>query len=133
MNEALVRYAKFSHGRFLASWPPATDLPPLRRAVGWAWWGVKTLGHLVVRLTCLVSDLVVHDWHHFFPLDPNWPNAIWERARRVEDDPVRGPLFNDTWGRLSAVEETFSAMSRAGPVVSETVEPGLDVAGLLAM
>jgi hypothetical protein len=110
---AVDTIARSSHGRFLIAPLPAATLPLPRRLVGWAWWASQTTAMTVVRFTCLVADLPVHDWHHLFQADRNWANALWEREWRVRNDPQKGPMFKDTRGLLTAIDRCLTSISEA--------------------
>ncbi len=118
-EDALTQYARQSHRRVLLAPAPPSDSPTLPKLVGWACWCGQIAAMTLVRFTCLVGDLPVHDWHHLFPRDPQWPNAIWEREHRVHTHPVRGPLFQDTRGLLLAIDRCLGSISAAPPLSGE--------------
>lgn len=112
--------ASKSLGRFLGESPPDVSFRQLPLA--WVRWGMRMLGyHLPVRIAILPGDLPVHDYHHRYPMSPEWPNAVYARQRDLEAGcPVWPEPYTEVWGGLfEAIDHVFDSLSKAPPLPEE--------------
>jgi hypothetical protein len=102
-------YLQRTHGRFVASMPPAAGLQPAQRYFSWmAWWFILLFWHLPLRLLVIPADMPAHD-HHHANVKGDWANAIYDRQRALE----AGASYTETWGVFKAIDLFFVELSRA--------------------
>lgn len=110
-------YAERCHGRFCGERVPGTDGTPSSVRLWMAWWGRTLFVHLPTRMAVLVGDLPALDWHHLVTAlghnAADWPQAIYERQRAIDNCLSTGMETRELWGIDAMVLHVLSCMSRA--------------------
>jgi hypothetical protein len=75
-------------------------------------WAVRMIClHFTVRVSCLVSDLPVHDWHHLAhragqnPRD--WRHSLYLREAAITNGDLPGFGSRELWGMRAMIEHQF--------------------------
>ena len=85
--------------------------------MAWGYWAARMLFyHLPARALVLTGDSPCHDYHHRYPTSKAWPNAIFERQADLDAGCPGWPEpYQETWGLLEAMDETFKSLSQQPP------------------
>ncbi|WP_176059334.1 fatty acid desaturase [Paraburkholderia sp. BCC1876] len=75
-------------------------------------WTLKmTFLHLPIRVSCLVSDLPVHDWHHLAHLAGqnarDWQRGLYLRQAAIADGDRAGFAERELWGMPRMIDHQF--------------------------
>lgn len=91
------------------------------RCRAWTFWTLRMLGyHLPARALVLTGDTPCHDYHHRHPGSKEWCNAIFARQHDLEAGCPGWPVsYQETWGLLEAMNETFKSLSRQASLRSD--------------
>ncbi|MDO4907117.1 fatty acid desaturase [Neisseria sp.] len=118
--EGKNNYALYSWGRFIGERCPITvNLNVISSYYLWFKWYIRMIFiHTPVRISCLVGDLPVHDWHHlagFIGGDPsNWQCSLFERQLMIDDlssPPLAKNMANqELWGLKNMLNHSFSIL-----------------------
>ena len=87
------------------------------KALAWGRWVLRMVFyHLPARALVLTGDSPCHDYHHRYPTSKAWPNAIFERQADLDAGCPGWPEpYQETWGLLEAMDETFKSLSQQPP------------------
>ena len=78
-----VHLARLTTGRFCGEATPPKGLSTTKAIFQWTHWTCRMLLiHLPIRISVLVGDLPVHDYHHRHPRSSDWPNGMSRSAVR---------------------------------------------------
>lgn len=112
--------AQRCHGRFCGERVPGTEGSRASIRSWLAWLARMLCVHIPVRMAVLVGDLPAHDWHHLAASighDPgNWPHAIYERQRAIDEGNAIGMDYRELWGIGDILNHVLQKMSKAPPV-----------------
>jgi len=101
---------------FLGEFPPVLPaaVSPIQRVVAWSYWTARMLFyHLPARALVMMGDIPCHDYHHRHPGSKEWPNYIFARQADGQGGSPGWPEpYQETWGLLEAMEETFQSLSQ---------------------
>lgn len=107
-------YADRCVGRF-SLLPTPTGETGIRLWLAWARWSVLMIPEILVRLGSWVGDLPAHDHHHLAghvghnPED--WPKAIFERQRSIDEGDPAGLANREVYGLKAALDWVFDGLS----------------------
>jgi hypothetical protein len=84
----------------------------LRHMIHVMYWMFKMICvHLPVRISCLVSDLPVHDWHHLAHVSGqnprDWQDSLYLRELAITQGDCAGFGSRELWGMRSMIEHQF--------------------------
>lgn len=110
-----AHYAKRCWGRFCGERFPERGRGvsgSLRFVFNTAIWTFRmTFLHLPVRVSCLVSDLPAHDWHHLAHLagqnSRDWQRSLYLRQEAIANGDRAGFGERELWGMPSMIEHQF--------------------------
>ena len=96
----------------------AADATLIQKALAWIRWTLRMLFyHLPVRALVMMADISSHDFHHRHPGSKDWPNYIFARQADLEAGSPGWPEpYQETWGLLEAIDETFKSLSQQPPL-----------------
>lgn len=104
--------AGLTSGRFIGEAAPSPGLRGWAKAWAWTRWTVRMLTvHLAARMAVVQGDLPSHDWHHFKPESPDWPNHAYARRDDLLGGGPNAPLYTELWGVGAAINATFERLS----------------------
>jgi len=107
-------YADRCVGRF-SLLPTPTGETGIRLWLAWARWSALMIPEILVRLGSWVGDLPAHDHHHLAghvghnPED--WPKAIFERQRSIDEGDPAGLANREVYGLKAALDWVFDGLS----------------------
>ena len=96
----------------------AADATRIQKSLAWIRWTLRMLFyHLPVRALVMMADISSHDFHHRHPGSKDWPNYIFARQADLEAGSPGWPEpYQETWGLLEAIDETFKSLSQQPPL-----------------
>jgi fatty acid desaturase len=96
----------------------AADAPLAQKTLTWGYWTLRMLFyHLPTRALVMMGDIPCHDYHHRHPGSKEWPNYIFARQADLEAGSPGWPEpYQETWGLLEAIDETFKSLSQQPPL-----------------
>lgn len=98
-------HAAVSHARFLGAALPAAGLPLRRRLPAYGAWLMRMLGALILRVTVLPGELIVHSGHHWAPARADWTRAPYAyrdlKAGMPKED------IREFWGLRDVLDDVF--------------------------
>ena len=95
----------------------SADASRAQKAIAWGYWAARMLFyHLPARALVMMGDIPCHDYHHRHAGSKEWPNYIFARQADVEAGSPGWPEpYQETWGLLEAMDETFKSLSQQLP------------------
>jgi fatty acid desaturase len=89
------------------------DATLIQKSLAWSNWTLRMLFyHLPARALVMMGDIPCHDYHHRHPGSKDWPNYIFARQADLEAGGPGWPEpYQETWGLLEAIDETFKSLS----------------------
>lgn len=71
-------------------------------------WGMRMLGHAVLRFLIVPGDLPNHDWHHRHPSSREWVHAAYAREVTI----AAGERYSrETWGLIMAMNHGLASIA----------------------
>lgn len=107
--------AGLTSGRFVGAAAPEPGLRGVAAVAAWGRWAGQMLAALVARLAIVPGDLPSHDWHHFRPESPDWPNHAYARRDDLLGGGPNSRLYTEIWGVGAAIGATFERLSALPP------------------
>ncbi len=104
-------HAEVSHARFLGAALPPADLPLHRKLPAYGAWFIRMLGALILRVTVLPGELIVHSGHHWAPARADWTRAPYSYRDLKANMPKEE--IREFWGLRAALDDVFKGFESA--------------------
>tara|TARA_R110000868_G_scaffold266583_1_gene525799 strand:+ start:9097 stop:10233 length:1137 start_codon:yes stop_codon:yes gene_type:complete len=106
-------YAQKCRAIFCGAPLPALSLSRVKKISAYGVWGIRMVGHFIIRLTVLPGPLCAHDLHHRAQNAFDWREAAYARERIIAQLPPSAPPYRETWGLKAALNDVFTSISQA--------------------